>query len=92
MVMVISVDVCLVTLNIMITWNLLHSKEKLRRAPTLENLLVHYVPDDIEFANVIDTITKSGFIKVDSFNPYWDSSAQTFEYVDGYRVVINNGA
>lgn len=68
-----------------------HCKDKAGRAPTLENLLVYYVPDDMEFAGVIDTISQSGFIKVDSFNPYWDGAAQTFEDVDGYRVVINNG-
>ena len=69
-----------------------HIKEKTRHAPTLKNLLVYYVPDDIEFANVIDTIFQFGFIKVDSFNLYWDDSAQAFENIDGYRVVINNGA
>jgi hypothetical protein len=68
-----------------------HSKEKAGRAPTLENLLVYYVPDDLEFAAAIDKISGSGFVKVDSFNPYWDGDAQTFEDVDGYRVVINNG-
>ena len=68
-----------------------HSKEKAGRAPTLENILVYYVPDDIEFAGAIDRISSSGFKKVDSFNPYWEGGAQTFEDVDGYRVVINNG-
>jgi hypothetical protein len=68
-----------------------HSKEKAGRAPTLENLLVYYVPDDLEFAAAIDKISGAGFIKVDSFNPYWEGGAQTFEDVDGYRVVINNG-
>ena len=67
-----------------------HSKEKAGRAPTLENILVYYVPDDIEFAGAIDRISSSGFKKVDSFNPYWEGGAQTFEDVDGYRVVINN--
>ena len=68
-----------------------HSKEKAGRAPTLENLLVYYVPDNIEFAKAIDKISRSGFKKVNSFNPYWEGGAQTFEDVDGYRVVINNG-
>ena len=68
-----------------------HSKEKAGRAPTLENLLVYYVPDNVEFTKAIDKISRSGFKKVNSFNPYWEGSAQTFEDVDGYRVVINNG-
>jgi hypothetical protein len=68
-----------------------HSKEKAGRAPTLENILVYYVPDDVEFDRAIDRISSSGFKKVDSFNPYWEGDAQTFEDLDGYRVVINNG-
>ncbi len=68
-----------------------HSKEKAGRAPTLENLLVYYVPNNVEFAKAIDKISRSGFKKVNSFNPYWEGGAQTFEDVDGYRVVINNG-
>ena len=68
-----------------------HSKEKAGRAPTLENLLVYYIPDEVEFASAIDRISRSGFKKVKSFNPYWEGGAQTFEDLDGYRVVINNG-
>ena len=68
-----------------------HCKEKAGRAPTTENLLVYYVPDNDEFAAAINRIHKSGFKKVISFNPYWEGGAQTFEDVDGYRVVINNG-
>ena len=68
-----------------------HRTEKAGRAPSLENLLVYYIPDNFEFAAAIDRISGSGFKKVDSFNPYWDGDAQTFEDVDGYRVVINNG-
>jgi hypothetical protein len=68
-----------------------HSKDKAGRAPTLENLLVYYIPDEFEFASAIDRISRSGFKKVKSFNPYWEGGAQTFEDLDGYRVVINNG-
>ena len=68
-----------------------HSKEKAGRAPTLENLLVYYISDNVEFAQAINKISRSGFKKVTSFNPYWEGDAQTFEDVDGYRVVINNG-
>jgi len=67
-----------------------HSKEKAGRAPTLENLLVFYLPNNDEFKEAIDRISKSKFKKVKSFNPYWDGGAQTFEDIDGYRVVINN--
>jgi catechol 2,3-dioxygenase-like lactoylglutathione lyase family enzyme len=67
-----------------------HSKEKAGRAPTKENLLVFYLPDEEEYKQAINRISKSGFKKVKSFNPYWEGGAQTFEDLDGYRVVLNN--
>jgi hypothetical protein len=68
-----------------------HTKEQSRRAPSLENLLVFYLPNDSEYKNALKRISNSGFKKVNSFNPYWEGAAQTFEDLDGYRVVINNG-
>ena len=67
-----------------------HINEKAGQAPSLENLLVFYIPNDKEYEQAINRISKSGFKKVKSFNPYWKGSAQTFEDLDGYRVVINN--
>ncbi len=67
-----------------------HAKETAGRAPSLENLLVFYIPNDNEYEEAIIRISKSGFKKVKSFNPYWEGSAQTYEDLDGYRVVINN--
>ena len=66
-----------------------HRTEKAGHAPTLENLLVFYIPDTEEYERAIKRISASGFVKVKSFNPYWDGGAQTFEDIDGYRVVIN---
>jgi len=40
---------------------------------------------------MLNRISNSGFRKVKSFNPYWEGGAQTFEDLDGYRVVINFG-
>lgn len=68
-----------------------HSTEKAGRAPTKENLLVFYVPNEAEYKNAISRMNSSGFKKVQSFNPYWDGGAQTFEDIDGYRVVISSG-
>ncbi len=65
-----------------------HIREKVGRAPSLENLLVFYIPNDSDYKNAINRISKSGFKKVKSFNPYWDGGAQTYEDLDGYRVVI----
>jgi hypothetical protein len=69
-----------------------HIKEKAGRDPTLDNLLVFYLPDETEYNNAIKRISKSDFKKVKSFNPYWEGGAETFEDIDGYRVVINKGA
>lgn len=34
----------------------------------------------------------SGFERVQAYNPYWDVHGQTFEDLDGYRVVLQAGA
>jgi hypothetical protein len=33
----------------------------------------------------------AGFADVASFNPHWDPCGRTFEDLDGYRVVLQNG-
>ena len=58
--------------------------------PTPEDLLVFYVPVTSERERVCDRMLKAGFSPVSSFNPYWDSSGQTFQDTDGYRVVVQN--
>jgi hypothetical protein len=63
-----------------------HNTQQVGPAPTLENLLVYYLPDPIEFSGAIERISRSGFNKVSSINPYWEEGAQTFEDIDGYRV------
>src|SRR5215467_708702 len=34
----------------------------------------------------------AGFHRVPSYNPYWEAQGQTFEDLDGYRVVLQNAA
>jgi catechol 2,3-dioxygenase-like lactoylglutathione lyase family enzyme len=58
------------------------------RAPTQDNLLVFYVPDQDEWEQAIRKMESAGFAPVASFNPYWDVSGRTFEDPDGYRIVI----
>ena len=58
------------------------------RAPTEDNLLVFYLPDDGEFAAAVARMESCGFASVASFNPYWDRRGRTFEDPDGYRVVL----
>ncbi|SOD18709.1 VOC family protein [Nitrosomonas ureae] len=64
---------------------------KAGKAPTKDNLLVFYVPEKSEWVRVCDDMEKAGFMAVSSFNPYWDQSGKTFEDIDGYRIVIQNG-
>jgi len=61
------------------------------RAPTLENLLVFYLPDRDEWQTAVARMRTRGFAPVPAFNPYWDRDGITFEDPDGYRVVLQNG-
>ena len=60
------------------------------RAPTADNLLVFYFPDEREWQQAIARMQQAGYENVSSFNPYWDRRGQTFEDPDGYRVVLQN--
>lgn len=60
------------------------------RAPTQDNLLVFYIPDQGEWSKACKSMLAANFIEVDSYNPYWDRSGKTFEDLDGYRVVLQN--
>lgn len=58
------------------------------RAPTQDNLLVFYLPEEKEYAEAVARMERAGFGAVTSFNPYWDRCGRTFEDADGYRVVL----
>lgn len=60
------------------------------RAPTLDNLLVFYLPDIDQWKAAIERMRSCGYEPVESFNPYWDKQGKTFEDADGYRVVLQN--
>lgn len=60
------------------------------RAPTLDNLLVLYLPDADEWRAATGRMAEAGFQPVASFNPYWDERGLTYEDPDGYRVVLQN--
>ena len=62
------------------------------RAPTLDNLLVFYLPNMNDWNAAIKRMTDAGYRAVTSFNPYWDRHGRTFEDPDGYRVVLNHGS
>ena len=60
------------------------------RAPTSDNLLVFYLPDEAEWRAAVRKLERAGYKSVRPFNPYWDKSGRTFEDPDGYRVVLQN--
>lgn len=59
-------------------------------APTQDNLIVFYLPDQQEWQQVVERMKASGFEPIKSYNPYWDEAGVTFEDPDGYRVVLQN--
>ncbi|MEE2935781.1 MAG: VOC family protein [Planctomycetota bacterium] len=61
------------------------------RAPSLEHLLVFYLPSRADWQRTIDHIESFGLAAVQSLNPYWDRQGRAYEDPDGYRVVIQNG-
>jgi catechol 2,3-dioxygenase-like lactoylglutathione lyase family enzyme len=65
---------------------------KAGRAPTQDNLLVFYLPDEAEWREAVKQLEDYGYAPVKSFNPYWDQKGKTFEDPDGYRVVLQNAA
>ena len=60
------------------------------RAPTEDNLLVFYLPDEMEWREAVQRLERLGYKPVKAFNPYWDQRGKTFEDPDGYRVVLQN--
>jgi len=67
-----------------------HATHRAGRAPTQDNLLVFYLPDETQYRDALAQMDRAGFEPVKSFNPYWDRCGATFEDPDGYRVVLAN--
>jgi hypothetical protein len=67
-------------------------RHKVGKAPTLDHLLVFYVPDTAEWGASCAQIISARFREAPSYNPYWDLRGRTFEDIDGYRVVLQNPA
>ena len=62
------------------------------RAPTADNLLVFYLPDESAWRAAIARLERAGHKPVKAFNPYWDVNGRTFEDPDGYRVVLQHAS
>lgn len=60
------------------------------RAPSQDNLLVFYLPEEGTWRVAVERMHKAGFARVVAFNPYWDRGGATFEDPDGYRIVLQN--
>ena len=63
-------------------------KHPISPTPTVEDLVVFYVPSEREWKATCARMQAAGFIQVMSFNPYWEQRGRTFEDGDGYRVVL----
>ena len=66
------------------------SEHRAGRAPSEDNLLVFYIPDQQEWLASVNRMAAAGYQSVRSFNPYWDRHGRTYEDPDGYRVVLQN--
>jgi len=62
------------------------------KAPNAEHLLVFYVPDADEWQTACARMLSAGFQEIAAHNPYWDVAGKTFQDVDGYGVVLQQGA
>jgi YycE-like N-terminal domain/YycE-like C-terminal domain len=59
-------------------------------APSRDNLLVFYVPDEGARQEVSERLRRLGHQPVAAENPYWETiGALTFEDPDGWRVVLS---
>ena len=61
-------------------------------APTKDHLWVFYLPDHDEWEASCARMLAAGFQRVPSYHPYWEMQGQTFEDLDGYRVVLQHAA
>ena len=67
-----------------------HRGHTVGRAPTQDNLLVFYLPDQAVYQAALARMAAAGFAPVKAYNPYWDEGGASFEDPDGYRVVLTS--
>lgn len=61
-------------------------------APTRDNLLVFYIPDQIALSSLVERLGAMGYRPVAPENPYWEAQGVTIEDPDGWRIVLMNTA
>ncbi|WP_132373001.1 VOC family protein [Melghiribacillus thermohalophilus] len=59
-------------------------------APTRDNLLVFYIPDDRKLVAIAERLETMGYPEVEPENPYWNEKGVTIEDPDGWRIVLMN--
>ena len=57
-------------------------------APTRDNLLVFYIPDEAAMARIVERLAVMGYAAVAPENPYWQTRGVTIADPDGWRVVL----
>ena len=67
-----------------------HHNSQLLEKPHPDNLFVFYIEHQEQWESVCRSMESAGFIRVSSFNPYWDEKGQTYKDIDGNRIVIQN--
>jgi catechol 2,3-dioxygenase-like lactoylglutathione lyase family enzyme len=61
-------------------------------SPTVEDLVVFYIPSEAEWRATCGSLLVAGFKPVPSANPYWEARGRSFADVDGYRIVLQRAA
>lgn len=61
-------------------------------SPTVEDLVVLYVPSVARWQGACASMLAAGFRAVPAANPYWEARGRTFADADGYRVVLERAA
>jgi catechol 2,3-dioxygenase-like lactoylglutathione lyase family enzyme len=57
-------------------------------APSRDNLLVFYVPDERAIDGLVERLAGLGHTPVEPENPYWREKGVTIEDPDGWRIVL----
>lgn len=58
-------------------------------APSMDNLLVLYIPDEEAIGKVVERLGQLGYPEVEPENPYWkEKGAVTVADPDGWRLVL----
>ena len=59
-------------------------------APTNDNLLVFYMPDNTQIQAVQSRLANMGYSEIPPENPYWEEKGVTIADPDGWRIVLMN--